>query len=198
MLTKTLGFGGSAGVGIAMMALPETGWLGQDIAQTMFWVGLTTATISILGLGWMLLCGVAKSDLGWRQQWLPAWHFKFDGVFPFRRLVALSDAANNLYTTARKSGHVYAATSEFDDSEKGVLNWWGGYIVRDSECDLYGIRTPSTLMEKIDLNEAKNMELVDGSTRLVSNYNSSNYYTDLRIKAYDLRRLTKTFKHGGP
>ena len=77
MWNRVFRWGLPAGLGAAMMALPDTGWLGAETAKLVFWAGLSITAICLLGLSWSV--------------------FNIRDFSPLRRFVTLKQAAEHAY-----------------------------------------------------------------------------------------------------
>ena len=196
MLARILSWCGGAGLGLLMMALPETGWLGQEHAKFVFWAGLSIATISFVGL-------VVSSALATRERraqgyWLPMWRLNAINLktFPFRRLISMKRASQIAYEKTR--GTVLADYAEHTarDSKQGydgILDYYAGTLVGSGNAmELWGRRPPSTRLEAIDgAEEFPQCSFGDGGSSLHRYGDSEPRWTDIMVPKHQLKERIK-------
>ncbi len=197
MLARIFGWGGPAGAGLLMMALPYTGWLGQENARLIFWAGLTIAVICFAGL--VVSSALATRRGQTRTYWLPMW--RLDAISlktaPFRRLILMKRAAQIAYE--KTQGSVLAEAAEYSardlkQSYDGILTYYAWALVGSGDAmELWGRRPPSTRLEAIDgAKECPQCAFVDGGNSLKRYNDAEPRWTDLMIAK---NQLGKRIKH---
>lgn len=192
MWSKIFGWGSPAGVGVAMMALPETGWLPQDKAIVVFWIGTIVAVISFAGLGWTTIIS-ARPD--WLPVWIPVWRVNRDGLWPFHRLISMHDAAQYAYPKikTRTDFKVIEHLNKNPDELPAIV---AGFLIdrANSPIPIFGSRPPFKLIEAIPDDAANKFKFSDDARELIDRYDERNRYVNIAIRRRDLKRRINELK----
>jgi len=123
----------------------------------------------------------ARVPGGFLPKWHAWWALQLGGKLMLR------DAARVAYEAARKNDTLWAHAAErmgVDSSPEGVLDYVATYF--GMHVPIIGKRPPSTLDETIDMQKAGRGTFEGGARRLEMN-DGKTVFTDLRIKAKDVK-----------
>ena len=185
MWSKVFGYGLSAAVGVVMMVLPETGWLPQESAKFVFWIGATIAAICILGMGCSAFSSVRRVGL----MLMPAWRVEFDGMWPFHRLVSVHEATHIAYPKIRNRLDLQVLES-MEDNSNNMPSVVAQILLNNPgfKIPLYGAKAPFTSVEEIPAEDAEQFMFSGDAKELVDQYNENKRYTNVAMRRRDLNR----------
>lgn len=110
--------------------------------------------------------------------------------------ISLPDASRQFYEKFQETR--IGAAAEWDSSPGGILNYCGVFITQTKALPLFGKRPPSTISKKIDPNEVRAMDIVDGAQVLQSRYHENSRYTDVMVRKADFEQMLQQVEENEP
>ncbi|MCP3721266.1 hypothetical protein [Paraburkholderia sp. CNPSo 3281] len=147
-------------------------------AKTCWW--LTGALILVAFFQWLRWPG------NYGRKWESIWYLRWGGR------VSLRKAAEIIYSEARAQDSVWAHAAErmsLDKSPDGILCYIAEVVKQDTV--IYGIRPPSTHVEKLNPLQLKYGTVKDGAREVHMRDNTKAVFTDLEVDAKELRRALR-------
>jgi hypothetical protein len=169
-----------------MMALPETGWLGPEVAKWVFWAGLFIALAC--AAGWWR---GQKSSVG--STWLAMWRFEKEDVWPFRKTISLHDAAQLAYEATQNLWTARLAENP-DLSPQGILHAYATEILGNFDIPVYGVRSPSNLLRSIPRDDLYDYLFSDDARKLEDPSGKEPPHENVTILCRDFRQRLKQIK----
>lgn len=141
---------------------------------------LTGALILVSVFRWLRWPG------NYGRKWESIWYLRWGGR------VSLRKATEIIYSEARAQDSVWAHAAErmsLDKSPDGILCYIAEVVKQDTV--IYGIRPPSTHVEKLDPLKLKYGTVKNGACEVHMRDNTKAVFTDLEVDAKDLRRALR-------
>lgn len=141
---------------------------------------LTGALILVSVFQWLRWPG------NYGRKWESIWYLRWGGR------VSLRKAAEIIYSEARAQDSVWAHAAErmsLDKSPDGILCYIAEVVKQDTV--IYGMRPPSTHVEKLDPLHLKYGTVKNGAREVHMRDNTKAVYTDLKVEAKELRRALR-------
>jgi hypothetical protein len=120
------------------------------------------------------------------RKWESIWYLRWGGR------VSLRKAAEIIYSEARAQDSVWAHAAErmsLDKSPDGILCYIAEVVKQDTV--IYGMRPPSTHVEKLDPLKLKYGTVKNGAREVHMRDNTKAVFTDLEVDAKELRRALR-------
>lgn len=193
MCTRALWLGSAAGAGVAMMALPETGWLPQDVARLVFWVGAIVAASCAVGWAWTTAASWRRD---WLSTWILAWHIKGGGIWPFHRLITIHDAAHYAYPRIKHRLDIQIL-EKLNKAPTSRLGMVAQFLLNGPQftIPLYGSKPPFNSRDIIPKEDADTFMFSDDARELIDQYDENNKYTNIAMRWHDLKRRIRELKN---
>jgi hypothetical protein len=147
-------------------------------AKACWW--LTGVLILVSAFQWLRWPG------NYGRKWESIWHLRWGGR------VSLRKAAEIIYSEARAQASVWAHAAErmsLDKSPDGILCYIAEVVKQDTV--IYGVRPPSTHVEKLDPLQLKYGTVKNGAREVHMRDNAKAVFTDLEVDAKELRRALR-------